>query len=41
MAANMKIPELSEILKEHPDIIYTSKFIDTREISQHSVVGSK
>ncbi|CAG8540673.1 10521_t:CDS:1, partial [Scutellospora calospora] len=32
--ADMMIPELSIALHEHNDVIYTSKFINTREISQ-------
>ncbi|CAG8509346.1 6398_t:CDS:2, partial [Scutellospora calospora] len=32
--ADMMIPELSIALKECPDVIYTSKFINTHEISQ-------
>ncbi|CAG8621012.1 17014_t:CDS:1, partial [Gigaspora margarita] len=36
MVADMKIPELSITLKEHPDIIYryASKFINTHDIAQ-------
>ncbi|KAF0529735.1 hypothetical protein F8M41_012624 [Gigaspora margarita] len=41
MAANIIILDPPKISKEHPDIKYTSKFINTREISQHFDVGSK
>ncbi|CAG8738584.1 7482_t:CDS:2, partial [Gigaspora rosea] len=34
IAADIKIPELSIILKEHPDIVYTSKLINRNDIVQ-------
>ncbi|CAG8471165.1 34373_t:CDS:2 [Gigaspora margarita] len=34
MAADNRIPELLIILKEHPDIIYTSKLINISDIVQ-------
>ncbi|CAG8605667.1 20947_t:CDS:2 [Cetraspora pellucida] len=41
MAADMKIQKLSVNLKEHPDIVYrySSKFINTHEISQQLNIG--
>lgn len=32
--ADRRIPELSVILKKHPDIVYTSKLINTHDIAQ-------
>ncbi|CAG8614014.1 11128_t:CDS:1, partial [Scutellospora calospora] len=34
--ADMMIPELSMTLKEYSDVIYTSKFINTIEISKRA-----
>ncbi|RIB02722.1 kinase-like domain-containing protein [Gigaspora rosea] len=35
MAADRIIPELSIILREHPDIVYASRFINTHDIAQY------
>ncbi|CAG8445743.1 15985_t:CDS:2 [Gigaspora rosea] len=35
MAADIIIPELSITLREHPDIVYASKFINTHDIAQY------
>ncbi|CAG8534993.1 20821_t:CDS:2, partial [Gigaspora rosea] len=35
MAADRIIPELSITLREHPDIVYASRFINTHDIAQY------
>ncbi|CAG8488236.1 8984_t:CDS:2 [Gigaspora rosea] len=35
MAADRLIPDLSLTLREHPDIVYASRFTNTQDIAQY------